>query len=1077
MSVDQDKMQAVLKKSLVTIKKLEKELTQYKSKESEEISIVGFSCRFPGGITDLDKLYEVLSNKRSVISEIPKERFDIEAIYDNDILAEGKTNVKHGAFLEEDVSLFDAAFFGIPPREAKSIDPIHRMLLELSQEALEDAAIPPSSLKGGKVGVYAAIGNSDYMQARAHSGDLKKIDLYDTIGVAYASASGRASYLFDLQGPSYTIDATCSSALVAAHLACQDLKNGVTDLAIVSAGNLILGPEIFVGLSKLGSLSEEGICRAFDQNADGFVRGEGMGVMILKRKSEAKSDNNRIYANIKGSAIRHNGTSNGFTAPNPIAQQKAIAEALKMANVSPNQIDFVEIHGIGNTFTDALEANAVGKAYKEKEETLYLGTLKPNVGHLEAAIGMAMMAKILCSFKYKTIFPNINIEKLNEDIEWERNNIKVPQENIPWDKEGTMLAAINLSGFTGTNIHMILEHEEVISSAKTTQHEEVPALINISAKSEESLKATVKKYIENSAIWEKDLSDIAYTLNVGRDHYDEKLSIVSTNAEKVQAELKNFIEGNTSKVIKVPDNINRNREIAFLYTGQGAQYHKMCEDLYKSNSTFKETLDECNELLKGVLEIPLLDILYSDDIDKELVNQSQYTQPALFAVEYAMSKMWMSWGIEPAAVMGHSVGEFTAATIAGVFSLEDGLRLVAERGKLIQLLPLGVGGMAAVLSSKENIEEYLQKYEGKIDVAAINSPRSITVSGNIDAINEFVNELKQNKIKAVKLNVSHAFHSYLLDPILDRFRQIVSKVPINNPQIPLISNVTGKHISKEELTPDYFANHVRNAVLFADGISCLSNEYNIDLFLEVGPNPTLIGLAKQGIDKENVVWMSSSKKNKNSWQLITESLQQLYLNNVKINWNAVYNDKGCNVVKLPTYSWQKSKYWYNPVQSIKINTNKLKQETNTNANARSNTNVNEISRNNLMDLMQKEAVKVLGLRDGSKLDPIVGLREQGYDSMMAAQLLKIMERHLGVELDMSILLVYNSLQTLHDYFLNDILGDKEFVTISKTSSAIEKEEVVLKSNTNNWNDIKDSDGWLMRVFKRIDKAISIDEIE
>lgn len=1060
MSAEIEKMQGLLKKSLITIKKLEQELTGYKAKESEKISIVGFACRFPKGINSLEKLNVFLKNKENAVEEIPFDRFDVNALYSEDNLAEGKMSVKHGTFISEDVTLFDAPFFGITPREAKSIDPVHRMILELTQEALDDAGIPSDKIKGGNVSVYAAIGNSDYMQARLHSGNLSDVDMYDTTGVAYASASGRVSYLFDFQGPSYTIDATCTSALAAVHQACKDLKEGISDIAIVSAGNLLLTPEVFVGLSKLGSLSKDGVCRAFDNNANGFVRGEGGATLVLKRTTDAIKDKNQIYAHIVASKIRHNGASNGFTAPNPVVQEKLIEETLQAAKLTSNDIDFVEIHGIGNTFTDALEANAVGKAYRDRDKPLYIGTIKPNIGHLEAAIGMAMLAKVVCSLQSKTILPNINITNLNQDIQFGKYPIQVPTDNIPWEKDGIRRAAINLSGFTGTNLHMILEEAPSLENPNQEKRPLPNYLFSISAKTEDGLKQLAQNYLENIP---NDLGDACHTLLAGRNIYDEKLILLAKDASHLKSQLSAFAEGENSKEL---NNI-KNKDVAFLFTGQGSQYHNMCYDLYTTNQVFKNSVNQCDEILNKYLEIPIVDVLYNKEIDTALINQSQYTQVALFTVEYALAKMWISWGVQPSALLGHSVGEYVAATIAGVFSLEDALWLVSERGRLIQSLPTDAGTMAAVLCNREIIAPYLDKYNEKVETAAINSSKSITISGDKESVLALVAELKENKIKAIPLTVSHAFHSYLLEPILEDFKKAFDNVEINSPRIPILSNVSGKEIEASELTPQYFSNHIRATVLFKDNVNYLKDKMGINIFLEAGPSSTLLGLAKQTLEESETIFLASAKNNNSSYGVIQESLKQLLELDFDINWKAFYADLDYRFTHLPAYPWQKQKYWYSPLKSISSTQNikdiKEPEEI---------ISTDKVSKDNLMSLMQREASAILGLEKGKFLDPIKGLREQGYDSLMAAEFFKKMERHLGKELDMSVMLVYGSLQTLHDYFVHDIIGENEFVSVGDVMFYSNDDNTVFEDD-GDWHEIKKQDAWWLKTFKKIDKYVSV----
>ncbi len=434
-------MGALLKKSLVKIRSLEAELkdTANNKGEKEDIAIVGIGCRLPGGIGSPDELWDLIYAKENAVSEIPKDRWDNDKLYNEDQYHKGTTSSRHGAFLKHDVRVFDAPFFGISPREAVSIDPLQRIILEVTHEALERGAIAPDSLKGTKTGVFLGLGNSDYMQARFRSGDLNDMEVYDATGIPFATAAGRVSYLYDLKGPCFALDAACASALVGVNLACESLQDGESDTAIVGAANLILTPELYVALTKLGSLSTKGECRAFDDDGDGYVRGEGVGVVVLKRLSDAQKDDNIIYGVIKGSAVKHNGASNGFTAPNPEVQLSVIKEALANAKVKSADVDFVDAHGIGNRFTDALEIQAINAAYasSERNTPIRVGCVKPNIGHLEAAIGIPMILKALWAMKNQTIPANINFAVPNKDVNWEDLNLEVPKEHIQWEqKEG-----------------------------------------------------------------------------------------------------------------------------------------------------------------------------------------------------------------------------------------------------------------------------------------------------------------------------------------------------------------------------------------------------------------------------------------------------------------------------------------------------------------------------------------------------------------------------------------------------------------------------------------------------------------
>jgi acyl transferase domain-containing protein len=860
MSEQLQQMQEILQKSLIKIKKLELELASAKENtiaSNEPIAVIGTGVRLAGNITSTKKLWNLLEAQKSVITKIPKDRFDVDEIYSADTSIPGKTVSKFGAFLQNDVRAFDADFFGISPREAKSIDPLQRMILEVVYEALENAGIASDTLKGTNTGVFIALGNSDYIQARFRSGNLETVDVYDTTGIPFGTACGRVSYMYDLKGTSYALDAACASSLLAVHLANEELNKKVIDVAIVASANLLLTPEPFVGLSKLGSLSPNDACKAFANDAEGYVRGEGCGVVVLKRQSDAEKDNDSIAVIIKGSAVKHNGRSNGFTAPNPEIQIETIKEALKNANLTIDDIDYVEAHGIGNRFTDALEIQAIHEGYKGRTKPVYVGSVKANIGHLEAGTGMPMLFKVIEILKHKKIPAQINITALNEDVEWNKINAKVATESIDWknDNDKPLRAAINLSGYSGTNVHMIFEEAQPKSKSEEIN---APYHFVLSAKDTAALKNTAQKYLNESDWQENTLTEICYTLQKARNHFDYSLSIIANDKQAIIDGLNDFVQDiKSDKYVVSNPELNRNKEIAFLFTGQGAQYFGMCKNYYETFDVFKNAIDECDEVIKSNLDHSIKDILWSETIDRNLIHQTKYTQPALFVVEYAMSKLWMSVGVQPTALIGHSIGELVALTVANAIELQDALKLVIARAALMNSLPMNEGSMASVFCNEENLKPLLK--DSNVDLAAVNSIKNCTISGKKEDVVAFVEKLQEHKIKAIALNVSHAFHSRLMEPILDKFSLFAKQFSFKQPAIPVISNLTGKEISKQELNADYFANHIRNAVQFSNGIEYLQQK-DIELYLEVGPNPVLVSLAKQTNTNTNALWLSSAKK-------------------------------------------------------------------------------------------------------------------------------------------------------------------------------------------------------------------------
>jgi acyl transferase domain-containing protein len=976
------------------------------------------------------------------------------------------------------VRAFDASFFSISPREAKSLDPLQRMILEVVYEAFENAGIATDNLKGSKTGVYIALGNSDYIQARLRNGNLETIDLYDATGIPFGTAGGRVSFLYDFKGPSYNVDAACASAILAIHLAKQDLQNNEIDLAVVSSANLLLTPEIFIGLSRLGSLTATNQCKAFSDDADGYIRGEGCGVVLLKRLDDAEKNNDTIELIIKGSSVKHNGKSNGFTAPNPEIQVATIKAALTEAALSVDDIDYIEAHGIGNKVTDAVEVQSINDGYKGRQHPLYIGSVKANIGHLEASTGMPMLFKIIEIIKYKKIPAQINITALNQDVEWNKIKARVSTETINWEKENTkpLHAAINLSGYSGTNVHMIFEESAAQPKSDTIN---TPLHFILSAKDSVALKNTAQKYLNENEWMNNSLTEICYTLQTGRNHFENAVSVLVSEKQDIINGLTDFVNDEVSeKYILSNPEIERNKEVAFLFTGQGAQYFGMCKDYYGTFDVFKNSVDACDEIIKSNLGYSVTDILWNDTFDKNLINQTKFTQPALFVIEYALSKLWMSFGVSPSALIGHSIGEIVALTIANAIELQDALKLVIARAALMNSLPANEGSMASVFCNEENIRELLQ--HSNVDLAAVNSVKNCTVSGKKEDIAAFLEKLREYKIKAVALNVSHAFHSRLMEPVLEKFIAFAKQFSFKQPEIPVISNLTGKEILKDELNAEYFANHIRNAVQFSKGIEYLQKELPVDIYLEVGPNPVLISLAKQTNTNVAALWLPSAKKEENDLQHFHKTIQHLYVAGIKIDWKQFYQHKKINRVALQTYGWNWKVYWENPVrqelvishQSLVNNKSIENKKTAITGDQLLMTNKPKATRETLLAYMQIEAAKVLGLEAGQKVDINKPYREQGFDSMMSGEFLSLMEKHIGSELKMDFIHLYNTPKELHRFLIDTYYGGGDIdATQAITMADIMFNQEMEQTYSGDWHEIHPEDGVLLRWFKKLDKKV------
>ncbi|GAB1544681.1 hypothetical protein NUACC21_73570 [Scytonema sp. NUACC21] len=906
----------------------------------EPIAIIGIGCRFPKA-QDPESFWQLLRNGVDAITEVPKERWDIDAFYDPEPGKPGKMSTRWGGFIEQ-VDRFDSSFFGISPREVERMDPQQRLVLEVAWEALENAGLAPDKLSGSQTGVFMGIGNYDY--CRLLTKDLSLVNAYDGTGNTLSVSANRLSYILNLRGPSAVIETACSSSLVALHFACRSLQSGESNLCLVGGASLMLSPEPFITYSHARMMASDGRCKTFDASADGYVRGEGCGVIVIKRLCDAIRDEDNILAVIKGTAVNQDGLTNGLTAPNGPSQQMVIRQALENAGVEPSQIGYVEAHGTGTSLGDPIEfksLKAVLMQDRKPDRPCWIGSVKTNIGHLEAASGMAGIIKLVLSLQHREIPPHLHFKQLNPYISLEGTTFSIPTQCQPWEPgTDSRIAGISAFGFGGTNAHAILEeapsfetrgeafHPSLLSPEGTPSAPLRPLhLLTLSAKTEKALSELAQRYANFLANHpEVAIADVCFTANTGRSHFDYRLAVVAEFTTQLREDLEAFATGKqTAAIITKQVPTKKRPKIAFLFTGQGSQYVGMGRQLYDTQPIFRQTLNRCDAILRPYLKRSLLEVLYSEPGEKSPLNETAYTQPALFALEYALFQLWKSWGIEPSAVMGHSVGEYVAATVAGVFSLEDGLKLIAERARLMQALPED-GEMVAVFASESKVQAIIQPHARQVAIAAINGPQSVVISGQRDIIESVIAALHSQGVKTKKLNVSHAFHSPLMEPMLAAFQKVAADVVYSPPQMKLISNVTGEFATTEITTPEYWCRHVRQSVRFTSGMETLYQK-GYEVFVEIGPKPTLLGMGRYCLPEGAGVWLPSLYPGRDDWQQLLQSLGALYIRGLSVDWQNFHRDRPHRRLQLPTYPFQRDRYWVDLPETVYVKTDKLPQET------------------------------------------------------------------------------------------------------------------------------------------------------
>lgn len=887
---------------------------------SQPIAIVGLGCRFPGGETPAE-FWRLLSRGESAVGEVPRERWDLAEWYDENSTAPGKMSTRWGGFLRA-IDGFDAGFFGIAPREALHMDPQQRLMLEVTWEALEDAGIVPRQLAGSSTGVFIGFGSLEYSLTQLRRPTT--VDGYTQTGYYPCIIANRISYAFDFRGPSLSLDTACSSSLVAIQLACRSLRCGESTLALAGGVNLMIDPVTTVGFSKLSAMSPDGRCHTFDAAANGYVRGEGAGVLILKQLAAAQADGDHIYAVIRGEAVNQDGRTNGLTAPNRWSQEAVLRAAYRQAGVAPAEVQYVEAHGTGTLLGDPIEAMALGAVLGEGRspgEKCAVGSLKTNIGHLEAAAGVASTIKVALSLQQRQIPPQLNFDTPNPHIPFEELPLRVQTALTPWPTSSRPpLAGISSFGFGGTNAHLVLEAAPEIA---VTADVESPArrrgrqLLPISARDPVALRELAGRYADLLSTPEACWFDICRAAAVKRGHYRYRLAVLAKSAEEAARRLRAFAQGEKTTGCVAGEAANAAPAVGLMYTGQGSQYIGMGRQLYESEPVFRAALDQCAQVFAAVdvglfalrgEHVALLEVLFDRDGHGPLLNDTRYAQPALFALEYSLAELWKSWGVKPNAVIGHSLGEYTAAVTAGILTLDDAMRLVTVRARLMSRLPRD-GAMAAVSADAAAVAEVVAQVGGRLSIAAYNAPESTVISGEIGSVDLAISGFAARNVAVHRLEVSHAFHSALVEPMRAEFLATAQTVQFAPARTTFFSNLTGEPLPEDYLlSAEYLAEHVRLPVQFHAGIMQMAER--CDVLLEVGPGGTLAGLGRRCVTAGDHTWLSSLRPQTDESEQMLGSLASLYARGVDVKWSQVYPGRPQRI-SLPLYPFQRRHYWAN----------------------------------------------------------------------------------------------------------------------------------------------------------------------
>jgi len=885
---------------------------------NEPIAIIGMACRFPGGANSPDQFWEMLKEEKDAITEIPQDRWSIEKFYDKEPNKLGKSRTKWGGFID-DVDSFDANFFGISPREASLMDPQQRLSLEVTHEALEDAGLLLEDIKGSQTGVFVGAFTLDWKLLQFSESNRKNVDSHSATGAMMTLLSNRISYYYDLKGPSMSIDTACSSSLVALHLACQSIWQQESTMAIAGGVNIMLKPEYFVAESKAGMLSPTGRSKTYDSSADGYVRGEGVGMVVLKPLKQAIKDNDHIHALIRGTGCNQDGHTSSITIPNGKSQEQLMRNVYDKAGILPSKVQYVEAHGTGTPVGDPIEAHAIGSIFSEgrqDNDPCYISSVKTNIGHLEAAAGIAGLIKAVHSVKHGQIPKHLHLKNINPAISFDKFKLTVPQALTKWPKTvGPRRAAVNSFGFGGTNAHVIIEQylpdniylqeqsSEIKNKNDCIEKHTSQLLIPISAKNQYSLKAYVSQLRDTLQQKEMSIEEVAYTLSRRRNHFSHRLCFSVKTKEQLIQRLGEYLEGDLEQQNQI---VTTNPSLVFVFTGMGPQWWGMGQQLYFSEPVYRNCAEKIDKIFSAISGWSILKEMLKSELDSSM-DETEVSQPANFVLQIGLFELWKSKGIVPQAIIGHSAGEVASAYASGMLSLEDAVKVIYYRSKLQQRTS-GEGKMVAVGLSEQEAIHYINESNLTISIAAINSPSSVTLVSDEASLEAICKQLDEKEIFYKYLQVKVPYHSHYMDRIKDDLINSLTHIKVNSPTIPVYSTVTGERCKHDDFNDLYWWRNVREPVRFAKGCTQLLMD-GYEAFIEIGPHPVLANSIKECLETVGLQgFITSSLRRK---QIETEAINNtwvsLFVNGINISFEQVTPVR--DFVKLPLYVWQKEKYW------------------------------------------------------------------------------------------------------------------------------------------------------------------------